>query len=104
MNTTAETTCTMEALQMSTDRSYGAVMQYGNLVLVSTYRWTKGDGYGNDARVYRLTEQPIPGFGQDARGFIECQLELAAEATETFEDAGHAIAWAINTANTLEAK
>lgn len=103
MNTTAETTCTMEELQMTTD-SYGTVMQYGNLVLATNYRWTKDSGYGNDARVYRLAEQPIPGFGQDARGFVECQLELAAEATETFEDAGHAIAWAINAANTLEAK
>lgn len=33
MKTTAETTCTMEALQMRTDRSYGTVMQYGSFRL-----------------------------------------------------------------------
>lgn len=104
MPTTTATSTTMEQLQMSTDRSYGTVMQYGNLVLATNYRWTKDLGYGNDARVYRLTEQPIPGFGKNARGFVECQLELAAEATDTFEDAGHAIAWALNAANTTEAK
>ena len=95
---------TMENLQMSTDRGYGTVMQYGNLVLASNYGWTKTAGYGNDARVYRLVEQPVAGFGKDARGFAECQLELAAEASETFADAGHAIAWAITAATALEAK
>lgn len=95
---------TMENLQMSTDRGYGTVMQYGTLVLASNYGWTKEAGYGNDARVYRAVEQPIAGFGQDARSFVECQLELANQATETFVDAGHAIAWAINAANTLKAK
>ena len=95
---------TMENLQMSTDRGYGTVMQYGTLVLASNYRWTKDSGYGNDARVYRAVEQPIAGFGKDARSFAECQLELVAQATETFADAGHAIAWAINAATALEAK
>lgn len=93
---------TMENLQMSTDRAYGTVMQYGNLVLVSNYTWTKTAGYGNDARIYRLTEQPVSGFGQDARGFVECNLELAAQAADVFEDAGHAIAWAIEAAQTLQ--
>ena len=50
---------------------------------------------GNDARVYKLAEQPIPGWGSDARSFIECELALVAEAEELFEDAGHAIAWAL---------
>ncbi|MDK8600918.1 hypothetical protein QP858_00350 [Trueperella bernardiae] len=84
---------TMEQLQMTTD-SYGTVIPYGDFVLASAYRHLGKDRIGNDARVYKLAEQPIPGWGPDARAFIECRLDLVAEADNLFEDAGHAIAWA----------
>ena len=84
---------TMEQLQMATD-SYGTVIAYGDFVLASAYRHLGKGRIGNDARVYKLAEQPISGWGQDARGFSECELDLVAEADELFADAGHAIAWA----------
>lgn len=89
---------TMEALQMATD-SYGTVIAYDNYVLASAYRHLGKDRIGNDARVYKLAEQPIPGWGPDARAFIECRLDLVAEADNLFEDAGHAIAWAFDHTN-----
>lgn len=85
---------TMEQLQIATD-SYGTVIAYGDFVLASAYRHLGKGRIGNDARVYKLAEQPIPCWGSDARSFIECELALVAEAEELFEDAGHAIAWAL---------
>ncbi len=58
------------------DRAYGAVLQHGNHFLVSDLVWKKGEGQVNDASVYGLAEQPIPGFGPDARSAFECKLEL----------------------------
>ncbi|USR79870.1 hypothetical protein [Arcanobacterium pinnipediorum] len=89
---------TMEHLQMATD-SYGAVIAYGDFVLASAYRHLGKGKTGNDARVYKLAQQPIPGWGPQARGFIECELDLVAEASELFADAGHAIAWALDHTN-----
>ncbi|WP_195224906.1 Nmad4 family putative nucleotide modification protein [Schaalia turicensis] len=92
MNTTEK--LTTEALQMHAD-SYGAILAHGNYTLASFATWTKKDGYGNNAQVYRLTEAPIDGFGPNARGRSECALELIAEADHLFADAGHAIAWTL---------
>ena len=69
---------TMEQLQMATD-SYGTVIAYGDFVLASAYRHLGKGRIGNDARVYKLAQHPIPGWGPDARGFIECELDLVAE-------------------------
>ena len=96
MNTT--TKITMEALQMTTD-SYGTVIAYGDYVLASAYRHLGKGRIGNDARVYKLAEQPIPGWGPDSRAFIECGLNLITRSPELFEDAGHAIAWALAQTN-----
>ena len=85
---------TMEQLQMATD-SYGTVITYGDFVLASTYRHLGKGRIGNDARVYKLAQQPIGGWEPDARSFIECELALIAKADELFEDTGHAIAWAL---------
>lgn len=85
---------TMEQLQIATD-SYGTVIAYGEFVLASTYRHLGKGRIGNDARVYKLAQQPIPSWGSDARSFSECELDLVVEADELFEDAGHAIAWAL---------
>lgn len=88
-------TWTTEDLQMHTDRCYGAVLQHGDYVLVSDLVWIKGEGQVNDARVYRLAEQPIPGVLSTSRSAIECKLELVTHARQSFEDAGHAIAWCL---------
>ena len=52
---------TMEQLQIATD-SYGTVIAYGDFVLASAYRYLGKGRIGNDARVYKLAEQPIPGW------------------------------------------
>lgn len=95
-------TTTMERLQMVTD-SYGAVVRYGNLVLATSYSWHEGGVYGNDARIYRLTEIPSnnPWRG---KSFIECGLELVTQTDGIFPDNGHALAWAFAAAADLAAK
>ena len=86
---------TAEELQLHIDRGYGVLMQHGEHFLVSNLVWKKDEGQVSDAKVYRLAEEPIPGFGADARGAFECKLGLVAEAEQGFQDAGHAIAWCL---------
>ena len=45
--------------------------------------------------MYKLAEQPIPGFGPESRSRSECALDLVAEADQLFDDAGHAIVWTL---------
>lgn len=85
---------TTEALQMKVD-SYGAIFAHGEYTLATFTAWTKGEGFGNSALVYRLAEQPVTGFGPDAKGRSECAPELIVEADHLCEHAGHAIAWAL---------
>lgn len=68
------------------------MIAYGDFVLASAYRHLSKGRIGNDARVDNLAKQPVPGWGPDARGFIECELDLVAEADELFADAGYVIA------------
>ena len=76
---------TMEHLQMKVSASYGAVLKYGDRVLVTDCHW-KG---GYTAAVYEFIETPEEtGFGD-----IECRVSLIYKAKQTFEDNGHAIAW-----------
>lgn len=91
MNTTKVTS---ETLQMSVD-SYGTALAYGNYTLASFVTWTKTEGFGNNAQIYRLMEEPVSGFGPNSMGRGECELELIAESDHLFADAGHAIAWAL---------
>lgn len=93
-----KTKVTMEDLQMNTN-SFGAVIQYGNYVIATNWVNMGKDKIGNTARLYIALEEPIPGFGPNSRGFNECALGLIAEADEYFQDAGHAIAWAMNQIN-----
>lgn len=93
MNTGTEI-LTTENLQMRVD-SYGAVLAHGDYTLATFATWTKKDGYGNNAQVYRLTETPVDGFGPDAKSRNECAMELVTEADRLFDDAGHAIVWAL---------
>lgn len=76
---------TMEHLQMRVSPSYGAVLKYGEKVLVTDYHW-KG---GFTAKVYEFIETPE----ETGLGDIECRISLIAEANEVFPDNGHAIAW-----------
>lgn len=91
MNTTK---ITSETLQMSVD-SYGTVLAYENYTLASFATWTKTEGFGNNAQIYRLIEEPVSGFGPNSRSRGECELELIAKSDHLFADAGHAIAWAL---------
>lgn len=88
-----ETKTTMADLQNSFD-SYGTVIKYGNYVLESKTSSNK-NGFGNTAKIYKATETPIDGWGEDSRCFAECALELVKESETLFEDAGHAIQWCL---------
>ena len=93
-----ETKVTMEGLQMRTD-SFGAVIQYGNYVIATNWVNMGKGKQGNTAKLFIALEEPFFGFGRGSRGFSECELGLIAEADEYFQDAGHAIAWAMNQIN-----
>lgn len=91
MNTTKVTS---ETLQMRVD-SYGTVLAYADYTLASFATWAKTEGFGNNAQIYRLIEEPVSGLGPNSKGCAECELELIAESDHLFADAGHAIAWAL---------
>ncbi len=76
---------TMEHLQMRVSAGYGAVLKYGDKVLVTDYHWQGGF----TAKVYEFIETP----DETGLGDIECRISLIAEANETFADNGHAIEW-----------
>ena len=76
---------TIEKLQMKVSATYGAVLQYGDKVLVTDIHW-KG---GFTAENYEFVDDPEE-TGVDA---IECRLAPWEKATETFQDGGHAVAW-----------
>ncbi len=82
-----ETSTTMEQLEMNSN-SYGAVLKYGNKVIFATMNY-KGEIL---AAIYD---------GKASGRFdIEGHIELAEIAGQTFEDNGHAVAWAIGRINT----
>lgn len=65
---------------------YGAVLTYGDKVLVSMMNY-KGE---YEAAVYEFIDSIDEGFTE-----IECRLNLCEVADETFKDGGHGIAWAM---------
>ena len=75
---------TMERLQMKVTAGYGAVLKFGNRVLVTDAHWK-----GFTAAVYEFIESPE----EAGVGDIECRLQLIRKADQTFPDGGHAIAW-----------
>ena len=77
---------TMEKLQMRVS-SYGAVLQYGERVLVADLGWK-----GFIAEVYEMVETPE----QDGVDAIECRLSLLEKADTFFTDGGHAIEWCLS--------
>ncbi len=74
---------TMERLQLAVSRSCGAVVKYGEKVLVTDAHW-KG---GFEAAVYKFTDP--------TRTDIEAPIELEKISPIRFEDAGHALEWAM---------
>ena len=76
---------TIEKLHMKVSATYGAVLQYGDKVLVTDIHW-KG---GFTAEIYEFIDDPEE-TGLDT---IECRLATWKKATETFQDGGHALAW-----------
>ena len=73
------------AMCINVSASYGAVVQYGDKVLVTDISW-KG---GFTAEIYEFIEFPE----DTGLGDIECRLVPWAEAEETFKDNGHALKW-----------
>ncbi|MBR4043468.1 MAG: hypothetical protein IKJ10_02320 [Bacteroidaceae bacterium] len=78
---------TMEYLTERVSATYGAVLKFGNRVFVTDTHW-KG---GFTAAIYEFVETPE----ETGLGDIECRLTLLTQATQHFEDGGHAIAWCL---------
>lgn len=78
---------TIEKLQMKVSATYGAVLQYGDKVLVTDIQW-KG---GFTAEIYEFVEDPE----ETGLATIECRLTPWKKAGETFKDGGHAMAWCL---------
>ena len=78
---------TMEKLSMQVSAGEGAVLKYGDKVLVTDHAWK-----GFIAGVYEFIETPDEIDG----GECECRLNLITFSEELFIDGGHAIAWAIS--------
>ena len=74
-------TATMEELNMDTN-CYGAVLKYGNKAILAGMNY-KGETL---AAIYESRSGHLD---------IESEIELIEIADQTFEDNGHAVAWAI---------
>lgn len=77
---------TMENLAMKVTAGEGAVLRFGDRVLVTDHAWK-----GFIAAVYEFIEDEK----ETGLSYIECRLGLTHMSAETFEDGGHAIAWAM---------
>ena len=88
---TAETkwkqTTTMENLALEGYAAMGAVLRYGDNVLV-----VGCERFGYHAAVYEMVEPPR----ETGLGDVECRIGLVYAAEEVFEDGGHAMAWCIS--------
>ena len=82
-----EASTTMEQLEMNSN-SYGAVLKYRNKVIFAAMNY-KGEIL---AAIYE---------SKDAHLTIESRIELDEIADQTFEDNGHAVAWAISRISTM---
>lgn len=79
-------TTSMENLSMKVSAGEGAVLKYGDRVLVTDIAWR-----GFIAGVYEFLETEE----ETGLSYVECRLNLIAMSEETFGDGGHAIAWAM---------
>lgn len=80
---------TMEKLQMKVSAGYGAVLQFGDHVLVTDLNYK-----GFTADIYEFIDTPK----ETGLAAIECRLNHIAHAEQIFEDNGHAIAWCMEQA------
>ncbi|MCD8086382.1 MAG: hypothetical protein LUF28_08695, partial [Clostridiales bacterium] len=80
-----EAATTMEYLSGYGMNCYNAILRFGNHVIFAAMNY-KGETL---AAIYEFAEEPHEDFGR-----IECRIRLVELADATFEDAGHAAAWA----------
>lgn len=81
---------TMERLKTRVSATYGAVLQYGPLVL-TTDTFYKG---GFMAEIYEFVETPE----ESGVGDIECRLSFCEKAEGVFQDGGQALEWCLKRA------
>lgn len=84
---------TMENLAMSVTPGCGMVCKYGDHVLMVDRR--RGRWGRFVAAIYEFTETPEETGASES----ECRLNFCAASADTFEDGGHAMAWAIQRVN-----
>lgn len=84
---TFKTTTTQEHLEMQVTAGDGMVCKYGDHILMADRYW-KG---GFIAGIYEFIETP------EETGLCECEcrLNFCEKSEMSFEDGGHAMAWAI---------
>ncbi len=79
-------TTTMENLAMEGYAAMGAVLRYGEDVLV-----VGCERFGYHAAVYEMVETPQETGLDD----VECRIGLTGAAEEVFKDGGHAMEWCL---------
>lgn len=80
-------TSTMENLSMQVSAGEGAVLRFGDKVLVTDHAWK-----GFVAGVYEFIDD------EEEFSYVECRLNLISISSETFQDGGSAIQWALQEA------
>ncbi len=80
-------TTTMEHLAMEGYAAMGAVLRYGENVLV-----VGCERFGYHAAVYEMVETPQ----KTGLGDVECRIGLVDASKEVFKDGGHAMAWCLS--------
>lgn len=78
---------TMENLSMQVSAGEGAVLRFGDKVLVTDHAWK-----GFVAGVYEFIDD------EEEFSYIECRLNLTSMAGQKFPDGGSAIQWALQEA------
>lgn len=80
-------TTTQEKLALQVSADVGMVCRYDDFVIVVDYYWRGGF----IAAIYEFAESPEDAGGD---GF-ECLLHFCEASDSSFEDGGHAMAWAL---------
>ena len=75
---------TMEHLQIEISSGYGAILKYGEYVLVADLTFK-----GFTAAVYEFIETPE----ETGLGDVECRISRIAQADSYFKDSGTAVLW-----------
>ena len=80
-------TTTMENLALEGHAAMGAVLRYGENVLV-----VGCERFGYHAAVYEMVETPQETGLDD----VECRIGLTGAAEKVFKDGGHAMEWCLS--------